>query len=106
MIRSGFSDLRKISIAASGMLCLGLVAVNGHGEVLKTGVASHMEQQARQSVDMPRTGLSQSDVETRFGQPAAVKGPVGEPAITIWEYSGYSVYFENQTVIHTVLKSG
>ena len=97
---------RRIPLAISGLLCLGMVAVNGHGEELRTSVATHMEQQARSTTAMPKAGLSQSDVESRFGQPESTKGPVGDPSITIWEYPTFSVYFENQTVIHTVLKSG
>ncbi len=42
-------------------------------------------------------------VEEKFGAPESIKGPVGEPPISVWEYSGYSVYFEYDLVIHTVL---
>lgn len=50
----------------------------------------------------PKRGLSQHQVEQQFGAPVAVKGPVGQPPITRWDYPGFSVYFEYQTVLHTV----
>ena len=52
--------------------------------------------------DGPRRGLSQADVRQQYGEPASIKGPIGEPPITRWDYNGFSVYFEYQTVLHTV----
>ncbi|WLQ15378.1 hypothetical protein O5O45_05520 [Hahella aquimaris] len=55
-------------------------------------------------METPRTGQTMSAVEQRYGSPSYVKGPVGDPPITVWEYGSYSVYFEGDRVIHTVLK--
>ena len=59
--------------------------------------------QGDQSKSRPASGMSTAVVEKKFGAPESVSGPVGEPPITIWRYSGYSVYFEHDLVIHTVL---
>jgi hypothetical protein len=48
--------------------------------------------------------MTQASVESKFGAPAAVKAPVGDPPITRWEYSGFIVYFEYDKVIHAVRK--
>jgi hypothetical protein len=41
-------------------------------------------------------------VLTDFGEPNERYGPVGEPPISEWVYGGFRVYFENQTVLHTI----
>ncbi|WP_423820915.1 hypothetical protein V5738_11280 [Salinisphaera sp. SPP-AMP-43] len=46
-----------------------------------------------------------TEVRQAHGTPALVRGPVGQPPITRWDYAGFHVYFENQQVIHTVIPS-
>lgn len=53
--------------------------------------------------DIPHNGLSMREVENRFGQPLQRNAPVGQPPITRWIYDDYSVYFEYETVIESVL---
>lgn len=50
----------------------------------------------------PERGLDKSAVETRFGAPQRVEGPVGEPPITKWVYTDFIVVFEYDHVVHTV----
>jgi hypothetical protein len=52
----------------------------------------------------PRPGMSMTAVESTFGAPAERRGAVGEPPITRWDYSGFSVYFEHDRVIHAVAR--
>ncbi len=52
----------------------------------------------------PSRGMTQSSVQSKYGSPASVGTPVGEPPITRWEYSDFVVYFEHDKVIHAVLK--
>ncbi|GAA5444646.1 hypothetical protein Misp06_02836 [Microbulbifer sp. NBRC 101763] len=49
-------------------------------------------------------GMKKNDVTTRLGEPLSIKGPIGEPAITRWEYTDFYVFFEQDTVLHTVVK--
>jgi len=51
---------------------------------------------------MPVNGQSMEQVRASLGNPIEIKGPVGIPAITTWEYNGFSVYFENNLVITSV----
>jgi predicted RNA-binding protein len=53
--------------------------------------------------DLPRNGLSQQQVEARYGAPNEKHAPVGEPPITRWVYDDFNVYFEHQLVIESVL---
>ena len=65
-----------------------------------------VSQQAQdiQSLERPANGQSMQRVESTYGQPILISGPVGEPPITTWEYEQFKVYFERNLVIHSVLK--
>lgn len=52
----------------------------------------------------PTRGMTQTRVESKYGQPNLVNAPVGEPPITRWEYKGFVVFFEYDKVIHAVQK--
>jgi hypothetical protein len=64
----------------------------------------------KQSVDTrPKPGMSMTAVESAYGAPAqrhaAVGGAITEqPPITRWDYPSFSVYFENDRVIHAVAR--
>lgn len=62
------------------------------------------QQQAREQQPLPATGASKQSVRATYGEPHKQTGPVGEPAIYTWQYQGFSVYFENDRVIHSVVK--
>jgi len=55
-----------------------------------------------ESTQKPVRGVNQSDVLQQFGDPVLKHAPVGQPAISSWEYENFAVYFENGVVIHTV----
>jgi len=54
------------------------------------------------SAGLPSRGLKMSQVTQRWGQPQQKLGNVGEPPITRWVYDGFTIYFEYQSVIHSV----
>jgi hypothetical protein len=51
--------------------------------------------------EMPTRGMTMDRVQSRFGAPASVKGPVGSPPITRWDYPGFVVVFEHRHVVHS-----
>lgn len=56
----------------------------------------------------PRRGASMQQVRKRFGKPGSVKVSQGKvkkkwPKITVWNYGAYTVYFERNRVLHTVI---
>jgi hypothetical protein len=57
-------------------------------------------------MELPTNGMSRSEVRSRFGEPASVQGAVGDPPISRWDYDGWSVYFEYDLVLFTVLHKG
>jgi hypothetical protein len=64
------------------------------------------EVRERMQRDLPDNGLTKSDVEQRYGRPNERRAPVGEPPISRWLYDDYSVYFEHDLVIESVLNHG
>lgn len=51
---------------------------------------------------LPRRGINMDQVLSEFGEPELRNDAVGEPPITEWDYGDFKVYFEYQTVLHTV----
>lgn len=64
--------------------------------------------EVRQSarMNLPANGQSKTTVEARHGSPAKQYSAVGEPPITRWDYDKYSVYFEYNLVLFSVLHPG
>jgi len=89
------TKLRTISLIALLFAAMGTASA----DTLKMDGASAMSDDGR-----PSRGMTQASVESKYGSPASVKAPVGEPPITRWEYSGFVVFFEHDKVIHAVLK--
>ena len=55
-------------------------------------------------IDTPRNGLTMDQVRQQYGEPASAVAAVGEPPISRWEYTGFSVFFENNLVLHSVIQ--
>ncbi|MCA1780218.1 MAG: hypothetical protein LC637_12800 [Xanthomonadaceae bacterium] len=64
------------------------------------------EVRERMQRDLPSNGLAKAEVERRYGNPNQRNAPVGEPPISRWIYNDYSVYFEYDLVIESVLHHG
>jgi hypothetical protein len=77
------------------------VGLSANAEVIHIPVG----QQAPEKRDLPRPtrGMSADAVLEHYGLPESKSGPVGEPPISNWRYPDYTVYFESDTVIHSVL---
>lgn len=52
----------------------------------------------------PTTGTTKARVKSQFGAPIKENTPKGNPPISNWEYAEFTVYFENDHVIHSVVK--
>ncbi len=78
---------------------LWLLPAISHAETVRIPVG---QQGAEQEVSKPRLGMDMNTVEKQFGAPQQRSGPTGEPPITRWQYTDFTVYFEGRTVIHAV----
>ena len=79
--------------------------------VAETIVVNDQVQVRDSQVDRPKRGLTMGEVEKQFGTPANRHPAVGgssqqQPPITRWDYNGFSVVFERDRVIDSVVTSG
>ena len=57
-------------------------------------------------MELPKNGQTKADIEAKFGAPVEKQSAVGDPPISSWKYDKYSVYFEYDLVLFTVLHPG
>ena len=94
----------QIRILAA-LLCGCVVA---SAAVADTVVVNDQVQVRESHADVPKRGLTMNDVERHFGAPVTRHPAVGgasaqQPPITRWDYNGFSVVFERDRVIDSVV---
>ena len=87
-------------------LALSLVAAFLAPRELTADVLLIEEVRQAENMELPENGMKMSEVEARFGEPVSKKAAVGDPPISSWDYARWSVYFENDLVLFTVLHKG
>lgn len=98
--------LIKLSIAKSiatrlGVVCLLLASTLATADVVRIPIG---QQTADASLNLPQTGETKTQVREEHGDPLEARGPTGDPAIYRWDYRDFTVYFEDDRVIHAVVK--
>lgn len=62
------------------------------------------------TIQAPRTGLSMANVRDSYGSPVteypavSTYGNPQHPPITRWDYDSFSVFFEHDKVVHSVVR--
>lgn len=56
------------------------------------------------TIKTPAKGLKQADVRNQYGEPESATDAVGEPPISRWNYPQFTVYFEGESVVHSVIR--
>ncbi|MBT8047220.1 MAG: hypothetical protein HKN57_02330 [Xanthomonadales bacterium] len=87
-------------------LILGFIAGFSVPVTLSADVLLIEEVRQAGRMDVPANGMNTAEVRARFGEPVNVHATVGDPPITRWEYDRWSVYFEYDLVLFTVLHKG
>jgi hypothetical protein len=59
-----------------------------------------------ESMNLPVNGLTRAETEANYGVAVKKYAAVGNPPITRWDYDKYSVYFEYDLVLFSVLHPG
>jgi len=92
--------MRRQTLAALGAAIIGLAgAPSLPAQNLDMPAASPPAAQ----VATPARGTSKAQVEKQFGEPTQRVAAVGNPPISSWVYPGFTVYFEYDHVIHSVI---
>jgi len=84
------------------LACVLFMLPTAQADELNIHSISEAPPNAPEGVLRPTRGLAMQQVEERFGPPREKFAPVGEPPITRWIYDKFTVYFEQQYVIHSV----
>ncbi|MCK5664385.1 MAG: hypothetical protein KAI17_12930 [Thiotrichaceae bacterium] len=58
--------------------------------------------QSASNIVMPTRGMSMDSVLEQYGEPVRRIEAIGQPPITEWDYGDYRVFFEYQTVLHSL----
>lgn len=91
----------KISIMLAGLL---LTLSSVQAEVISIADPRYDVPNSTGGVLRPTQGMDMNKVEQKFGTPEAKFPAVGDPPITRWNYPEFSVFFEYDKVIHSVVK--
>jgi hypothetical protein len=73
------------------------------GATAETVIIDGQVQLEQSSVARPGRGITMHDVEAKFGTPERRYPAVGKPPITRWDYPSFSVFFEYNRVVHSVV---
>ena len=82
-------------------LLIGCAIAGGAGA--ETVVIDGQVQVEQTQVARPVRGTTMHEVEAKFGQPQKRYSAVGKPPITRWDYPSFSVFFEFNRVVHSVV---
>ena len=93
--------LRQLAIALAAAAAGITGAATAETIIVNDGVAVR-----ESTIERPGRGMTMEAVEQKFGAPATRHNAVGNPPITRWDYPGFSVFFENNLVIHSVAIAG
>lgn len=72
-------------------------------EVLLIDAINQAPINSTEGVPRPGRGMTMEQVRQRYGLPATEYPQIGEPPITRWDYDQYSVFFEYQHVLTSVV---
>jgi len=59
--------------------------------------------QSAPRIQTPQNGFTMSQIRQQYGNPVSEFPAVGDPPITRWDYDGFSVFFEYDLVLHSVV---
>lgn len=90
-------------IAAPWLALTLTFALPAGADTLKLPDTSAQPSEAGLSLNLPARGMSKARVESSLGAPRERLPAVGEPPISRWKYDAYTVYFEGDYVIHSVV---
>lgn len=74
------------------------------GEVLLIEAIESAPPNSVEGLPRPEGGMTMNEVRERFGEPRERRAAVGDPPITRWIYDDFTVYFEHERAVKTVVR--
>lgn len=90
-----------------GLLLVSMLAgatLPAHSDVLLVEGIANEPPNSAEGMPRPARGMSMDRVMERYGEPVERVPAVGIPPISRWVYDGYTVYFEDQHTITSVMR--
>ena len=101
----GLPRHRWSTFAGAGLLALALHTVpvaTAQADILRVPDGGYIVMEGE---GLPSRGQTQSTVLGEHGEPDKRHATVGDPPITRWDYDGFSVVFEGEYVLHSIVRS-
>jgi len=92
-----------LTICAGVFCALILPSLPLAADVLTIPNSENQAETSLDGVDRPARGMTMEEVTERYGDPQQVLPPVGDPTITRWVYEKFTVHFERNYVIDSVV---
>lgn len=99
-------NCRYLLLAAVMPLAAGaadVVETREKGDVLIVEETSPVREADAPKRVVPSRGMDMANVRNAYGEPRQEHAAVGDPPITRWDYDNFSVFFEYDKVIHSVV---
>jgi hypothetical protein len=91
----------RITTLSAAFICM--LALPVSADVLLIDSINSAPINSEEGIPRPTRSMSMDQVSQRYGQPITAYQSVGEPPITRWDYSSYSVFFEYDLVLQSVV---
>lgn len=101
--------MNKSTLTLTTLLVLGLLQTSVNADVLLIDAIAKEPANMDGGLPRPTKGMSMAHVHGRYGEPAQRHAPIGtlgsrhQPPITRWTYPKFTVYFENDHVVNSVV---
>ncbi|MGB0496549.1 MAG: DUF4179 domain-containing protein [Kangiellaceae bacterium] len=92
-------NFKKLTLFKLSIAIFAVFASPVFADVLPMPVVKNVNE----SANTPRQGIDMQRVEEKYGAPLEKVAAVGEPPITRWVYPTFTVFFEHDKVLHSVL---
>lgn len=98
-------NIKPLILSAAVAITAQMAPMTAQADILSIGSNA----QVLKKSNLPKHGDSMRSVSGKFGAAQKINKSKGKatkrnPRITRWDYSGFSVYFENSHVIHSVVR--
>jgi hypothetical protein len=93
--------MKTTAVYVIAFCCMTACGAASHAEVIRIPVGQQASD--KRDIARPTRGMDKTRVIAEYGEPQSKMAAVGEPPISRWVYPDFTVYFESDTVIHSVL---
>ena len=95
---------RLLILSMTCLLAIGSLMTMANADVLTIPNMDNQPANSDEEVARPSRGMTMEEVKAQFGNPNKIIDAVGNPPITRWMYDKFTVHFEHNYVIHSVLQ--